>query len=152
VQKPFSRRAHLLVHDPNSSLRTGDIISITPGWRTSKTVHHVVSAIVAPFGEPIEARPPVPTLQERLETLAERRRVKEDRRRLRDLGRHGGESEGREEVESVGELDAKSESLSGYEATVDTIVNAQGAETEAMGQEQVKPVEDEKAAKKSWWQ
>ncbi|QSZ28799.1 hypothetical protein DSL72_003304 [Monilinia vaccinii-corymbosi] len=64
--KYFNATSHLLVHDPNSSLRTGDVISISPGWRTSKTVRHVVSSIIAPFGTPISERPPIPTAEERI--------------------------------------------------------------------------------------
>ncbi|APA13426.1 hypothetical protein SS1G_07970 [Sclerotinia sclerotiorum 1980 UF-70] len=71
LQKKFNATQHLLVHDPNSSLNTGDVISISPGWRTSKGVHHVVSSIIAPFGKPISERPPIPTAEER---IAERER------------------------------------------------------------------------------
>lgn len=63
-----------LVHDPRSSLRAGDIIEISSGWRVSKHVRHVVSRIIAPFGEPIEARPSVMT---QVELLEERRKKKE---------------------------------------------------------------------------
>jgi len=76
----FNKRAHLLVHDPASSLREGDIISITPGFRVSKHVHHVVSSIVAPFGEPIEARPAVPTAEERLLQRAQKLDAKREMR------------------------------------------------------------------------
>jgi small subunit ribosomal protein S17 len=48
-----------LVRDPNNSLVEGDIVRITSGHRTSTLIHHVVTAIVAPFGEPVENRPPV---------------------------------------------------------------------------------------------
>jgi small subunit ribosomal protein S17 len=34
-------------------------VRITSGHRTSKVIHHVVTSIVAPFGEPVENRPPV---------------------------------------------------------------------------------------------
>lgn len=43
-------------------------------------MHHVVSSIIAPFGSPIAARPPVPTLEERLQTRIERQRLKDLRR------------------------------------------------------------------------
>ncbi|ESZ94092.1 hypothetical protein SBOR_5512 [Sclerotinia borealis F-4128] len=69
--KKYSGTSHVLVHDPNSSLNTGDVISISPGWRTSKSIHHVVSSIIAPFGTPISERPPIPTAEER---IAERER------------------------------------------------------------------------------
>lgn len=48
-----------LVRDPNNSLVEGDIVRITSGHRTSTAIRHVVTAIVAPFGEPVENRPPV---------------------------------------------------------------------------------------------
>ncbi|KFY10898.1 hypothetical protein V492_04785 [Pseudogymnoascus sp. VKM F-4246] len=75
-----------LVHDPRSSLRAGDIIEISPGWRVSKHVRHVVSRIIAPFGEPIEARPSVMTEVERLEE----RRLKREAKDLRK-GKIGAE-------------------------------------------------------------
>lgn len=68
-----------MVHDPRSSLRAGDIIEISSGWRVSKSVRHVVSRIIAPFGEPIEARPSVMTEVERLEE----RRLKKEAKQLR---------------------------------------------------------------------
>jgi small subunit ribosomal protein S17 len=70
-------------HDPRESLRVGDIVAITPGWRASKHVHHVVSSIIAPFGEPIEARPPVPTEEERVAEREARRLAKAERKRRR---------------------------------------------------------------------
>lgn len=90
------------MHDPRSSLRLGDVIAIEPGWRVSKHVHHVVSRIIAPFGDPIEARPPVPSLEERVEERERRRAEKEARRAARrrealgerdDNGVRGGERE-----------------------------------------------------------
>jgi len=80
IRKKFNNTTHLLVHDPRSSLRIGDIISISPGWRVSKHVHHVVSSIVAPFGEPIEARAPVPTEEERIAERVARQKEKDLRR------------------------------------------------------------------------
>ncbi|CZS98368.1 related to ribosomal protein [Rhynchosporium agropyri] len=82
IQKKYNRSTNVLVHDPNSSLRIGDIISISSGWRYSKHVHHVVNSIVAPFGDPIEARPRVPTLEERLEKRDAKRLRKEAKRGL----------------------------------------------------------------------
>lgn len=43
-------------------------------------MHHVVNAIVAPFGEPIEARPPVPSEAERLAERALKKKLKDERR------------------------------------------------------------------------
>ncbi|KAL2072440.1 hypothetical protein VTL71DRAFT_11783 [Oculimacula yallundae] len=85
IQKKFNRSTNVLVHDPNSSLRIGDIISISSGWRYSKHVHHVVNSIVAPFGDPIEARPAVPTLEERLE-IRDRKRVRKEAKRNAERG------------------------------------------------------------------
>jgi small subunit ribosomal protein S17 len=61
----YKRTKHVLVHDERTSLRTGDVIAIAPGWRVSRHKRHVVDHIVAPFGEPVEARPAVETLVER---------------------------------------------------------------------------------------
>jgi len=90
IRKHFNRSSHLLVHDPASSLRVGDIISISPGWRASKHVHHVVNSILAPFGEPIEARPPVPTPEERIAEREAKRKLKELRRRAERRGEKAG--------------------------------------------------------------
>lgn len=65
IKKNFNRHKDVLVHDPNDSLRTGDIISISSGMRFSKTVRHIVEDIIAPFDTPIEERPPIPTPEER---------------------------------------------------------------------------------------
>ncbi|KAL3426313.1 ribosomal protein S17 [Phlyctema vagabunda] len=93
IQKKFSRSARLLVHDPASSVRTGDVISITPGWRVSKTVRHVVSSIIAPFGSSIESRPPVPTAEERIAQREAESAQKIQRRRERDLAIKKAEEE-----------------------------------------------------------
>jgi small subunit ribosomal protein S17 len=87
----FSKTQHLLVHDPRSSLRTGDIISISPGFRASKRVHHVVNSILAPFGEPIDARPAVPTGAERLKEIEEKRRRKGERKMAEGKAEKEGE-------------------------------------------------------------
>lgn len=77
-------------------MREGDIIAIEPGWRVSKHVHHVVASIIAPFGKPIEERPPVPSAEER---IAERLRKKEAKSARRAEARKAFEIE-----ESVEEL------------------------------------------------
>lgn len=79
----LSKPKHFLVHDPSSSLRTGDVVAIVPGWRTSKHKRHVIKHIIAPAGVPIEERPPVPTLDERIEAREEKKRVKDERRAVR---------------------------------------------------------------------
>lgn len=48
-----------LVRDPNSSLVPGDVVRISSGNPSSKAIKHAVTTIVAPFGEPVENRPPV---------------------------------------------------------------------------------------------
>jgi hypothetical protein len=75
-----------MVHDPASSLRTGDIISISSGWRVSKNVHHVVRSILAPFGEPIEARPAVPTEEQRMAERVAKQDAKIARKQARERG------------------------------------------------------------------
>lgn len=79
----FSDPKTYLVHDPNNSLRAGDVVAITPGWRVSKSKRHVVKHIVKPSGTPIEERPPIPTEEERLAKRAVEREVKDGRRALR---------------------------------------------------------------------
>lgn len=58
-RKHFPSHTHYTVSDPNNSLVEGDVVRITSGHRTSSTIRHVVTAIVAPFGEPVENRPRV---------------------------------------------------------------------------------------------
>ncbi|KAH7157231.1 hypothetical protein EDB81DRAFT_418765 [Dactylonectria macrodidyma] len=83
VNKWYADPKHYLVHDPNSSLRTGDVISIVPGWPTSQHKRHVVKHIIAPYGVPIEDRPPVPTLEERIAEREAKKAVKDERRAAR---------------------------------------------------------------------
>ncbi|CAN9433586.1 unnamed protein product [Alternaria alternata] len=58
-RKHFPAPKTYIARDPNNSVVEGDIVRITSGHRTSKVIHHVVTSIVAPFGEPVENRPPV---------------------------------------------------------------------------------------------
>lgn len=78
--KWFAEPKHYLVHDPNSSLRTGDVVSIVPGWPTSKHKRHVIKNIIAPYGSPVEERPPIPSLEERIAEREGKRAVKAERR------------------------------------------------------------------------
>ncbi|RYO86700.1 hypothetical protein DL766_005814 [Monosporascus sp. MC13-8B] len=82
VQKYFKVPRYKLVHDPCNSLRQGDVVAISPSWRESQHVRHVVKHIIAPYGPPIDGRPPVPTLEERLAERAAKRAAKDERRRL----------------------------------------------------------------------
>jgi small subunit ribosomal protein S17 len=73
-------------------LRLGDIVAIEPGWRVSKHVRHVVSRIIAPFGDPIEARPPVPSREEREAERARKKAEKDARRAERRAAASGEET------------------------------------------------------------
>lgn len=46
----------------------------------------MVNHIIAPFGETIESRAAVPTVEERLQRLTEKKQAKDERRRLRKAG------------------------------------------------------------------
>ncbi|GKT39919.1 37S ribosomal protein S17, mitochondrial [Colletotrichum spaethianum] len=83
VQKMFTKPKNYLVHDPNSSLRTGDVVSIVPGWRTSPHKRHVVKNIIAPHGTPISERPPIPSEEERIAAQVQKREAKVARRILK---------------------------------------------------------------------
>ncbi|KAK1844089.1 ribosomal protein s17 [Colletotrichum chrysophilum] len=80
VQKMFTKPKKYLVHDPNNSLRQGDIVSIVPGWRRSPQKRHVVKSIIAPHGTPIEDRPSIPTIEELLAARTQMKETKDARR------------------------------------------------------------------------
>ncbi|KAH6844895.1 hypothetical protein B0I37DRAFT_378612 [Chaetomium sp. MPI-CAGE-AT-0009] len=83
LKKYFDDPKTHLVHDPNNSLRLGDVVAITPGWRVSKSKRHVVKHIIAPgSGVPIDAREPIPTEEERHAERAAQAVAKEERRRI----------------------------------------------------------------------
>lgn len=84
----FPDPKHYLVHDPNTSLRTGDVISIQPGWPTSQHKRHVVKHIIAPFGEPIDQRPPVPGIEELIAEREGKKAAKDERRAARRQEEH----------------------------------------------------------------
>ncbi|KAF7546903.1 hypothetical protein G7046_g9168 [Stylonectria norvegica] len=94
VNKWFADPKHYLVHDPNASLRTGDVVSIVPGWPTSQHKRHVIKHIIAPYGVPIEQRPSVPTLEERIADREAKKAAKDERRAAR---RKADEDERREQ-------------------------------------------------------
>ena len=71
-----------MVHDPNSSLNSGDVVLISSGWRTSKHKRHVLREIIKPSGTPIEERPSVMTEQQLVAKWLEKRQAKESRRAL----------------------------------------------------------------------
>lgn len=87
VQKNFKVPTYHLVHDPNDSVRQGDVIAVSGGWRSSSNKRMIVRHIVAPYGTPIEERSPVPTVQELLADEAAKRRKKLERRAVRDAER-----------------------------------------------------------------
>lgn len=76
-RKHFPAHKHYTVSDPNNSLVEGDVVRITSGHRTSSTIRHVVTAIVAPFGEPVENRPRVLSAEE-LDKLRVQERLLKD--------------------------------------------------------------------------
>lgn len=94
LTRTFSQTQHFredhdhLVHDPNSSLNIGDVVSLRPE-RNAKHVHHIVSQILVPFGAPISDRPPVPTEAERQAEYEEYRAQKVERRKLRRAAAQG---------------------------------------------------------------
>lgn len=74
------------MHDPNNSLRLGDVVAITPGWRVSKSKRHVVKHIIAPgSGVPIEGRAPVPSEAERHAERETAAAVKAERRAVKKM-------------------------------------------------------------------
>ncbi|KAH8169049.1 ribosomal protein s17 domain-containing protein [Sarocladium implicatum] len=83
INKHFAEPKHYLVHDPNTSLRTGDVVSIMPGWPTSQHKRHLVKKIIAPYGVPIEERPPIPTLEELITVREAKKEAKDERRASR---------------------------------------------------------------------
>jgi len=109
-------------------------------------VNHVVNSILAPFGEPIENRPPVPTLEERLGMREEKRRAREGRRKAKR----------REEVAGVESERVKGgECKEGGETVVQAARVQEVKEAEeiqmrsAEGREESSVSEDEKAAKEA---
>ncbi|MCJ1384227.1 hypothetical protein MMC17_007343 [Xylographa soralifera] len=91
IQKHFTISRHHLVSDPTAALRSGDVIRMTTE-RHSRHIRHVVTAIVAPAGEPIAERPAVLTGEQREELRA----AKRGRKLARREERRGGGGEGRE--------------------------------------------------------
>lgn len=84
----FSSAEQHLVHDPNNSLITGDVVELHR-LHVSRRVRHVVASVVAPFGTPLEARPPIPTPDDRLAAYKESRFRKLRRRELRARAAEG---------------------------------------------------------------
>ncbi|EON67917.1 hypothetical protein W97_07414 [Coniosporium apollinis CBS 100218] len=83
IRKHLPAPYTVLVSDPSSSVREGDIIALASGWRASKTVRHVVTSIIAPFGPPLSARPALPTEAERMAARTAKRVEKDVRQAAR---------------------------------------------------------------------
>ncbi|CAK1367235.1 unnamed protein product [Cercospora beticola] len=90
IKKYYRADQNHLVHDPNNSLVTGDVVELHR-LKVSTQVEHVVSKIVSPFGNPIESRPPVPSPEDRLAAYKAKRFVKLERRELRRQAADGVE-------------------------------------------------------------
>ncbi|KAI2634512.1 hypothetical protein GGS21DRAFT_490570 [Xylaria nigripes] len=100
VHKWFKDPRYKLVHDPANSVRKGDVIAITPSWRESQHVRHVVKHIIAPYGVPIEDRPPIPSMEERAEQMLAKRRAKDERRIALRLTTEAGRAKFHDEAEA----------------------------------------------------
>ncbi|KAK4194608.1 hypothetical protein QBC40DRAFT_238216 [Triangularia verruculosa] len=113
LKKHFDDPKTYLVHDPANSLRQGDVVAISPGWRTSKSKRHVVKQIIAPgAGLPISARPPIPTAEDLVQAKAAKREAKEARRDLRDVANRVKESLERAQAEvATAERELKMQAL-----------------------------------------
>ncbi|GAB1317289.1 37S ribosomal protein S17, mitochondrial [Madurella fahalii] len=84
VKKFFNDPKTHLVHDPNNSLRQGDVVAITPGFRVSRSKRHVVKHIIAAgSGVPVEERPPIPSWEELWRAKEVKKTAKDERRGLR---------------------------------------------------------------------
>lgn len=57
--------------------------------KTSATVEHVVASIISAFGKPVEARPKIPTPEERFAVYKQKRFLKLQRRELRKQAADG---------------------------------------------------------------
>lgn len=93
----FTHPTTHLVADPTSALRAGDVIRMAPAPH-SRHIHHVVAAIIAPWGVPIDERPAVLTRAEREARRGAKRerkvaRKEEEKGRWR-VGKGGEEGEG----------------------------------------------------------
>lgn len=137
------------------------MISISPGWRASKQVHHVVNSILAPFGEPIEARPPVPTVEERIAEKEAKRKLKEGKRRMKAMGElpiveaevKGGDTvvQAARAQEIRTEEVVQSRSAKRSEETVVSEPEAEIQEVKAKEKALEQKVEEEAQKPKSWW-
>ncbi|KAL8899301.1 MAG: hypothetical protein Q9192_001634 [Flavoplaca navasiana] len=91
LKKHYTAYQSHLVSDPNSSLRTGDVVRIAARPPASKHIRHVVTDIIAPWGPPAEERPPIPTLEDLDAKYKAKRQARIARRTQRT---EGAETEG----------------------------------------------------------
>lgn len=100
LTKHFQSHQSYLVSDPNSSLRTGDVVRIeNEGRQISRHIKHVVTEILAPWGPGIDERPPVLSGEERHQLWKEKYDAKIARRTGRPMKVEGS----REPREDEGE-------------------------------------------------
>ncbi|KAL8674892.1 MAG: hypothetical protein Q9168_000695 [Polycauliona sp. 1 TL-2023] len=83
LQKHYTAHQSHLVSDPNSSLRTGDVVRIAARPPLSKHIRHVVTDILAPWGLPANERPPIPNLQDLDAQYRAKREARSTRRQAR---------------------------------------------------------------------
>jgi len=126
-----------------------------PGWRASKHVHHVVTSIIAPFGEPIDARPPVPTQEERIAERVLRKEVKDARRAAKKLEEREAKASLKGGLGSEETLGGESVSASRQrmEENEDGLGDDEKEVWDTLQQRVAEEVEAEKVKeeKKSWW-
>ncbi|KAF2402168.1 nucleic acid-binding protein, partial [Trichodelitschia bisporula] len=79
VKKYYNDYDTVMVSDPASSTREGDVVTVRRTQRISQHVRHVVAGIVAPMGTPISSRPSVPS-EEVLTARREAKRAAKDER------------------------------------------------------------------------
>ncbi|KAF2001402.1 hypothetical protein P154DRAFT_392549, partial [Amniculicola lignicola CBS 123094] len=79
IRKAFPSPTHHLVSDPSNSLRIGDFVRIASGHRVSPSIRHIVTAIVSPFGAPVNERPPIPSPSAHLDSQIQARLLKDVR-------------------------------------------------------------------------
>ncbi|PYH94713.1 nucleic acid-binding protein [Aspergillus ellipticus CBS 707.79] len=103
IGKNYPKETTFLVSDPQDSLREGDVIEFSSGYPKGRTVHHVVDRIIAPFGSPIEDRPPVLTREERDARREAKRAAKWERRQAR-RSENGEEGPAQEHVGRIRRL------------------------------------------------
>ncbi|KAL8663850.1 MAG: hypothetical protein Q9202_003536 [Teloschistes flavicans] len=87
LRKHYTRQKTHHVSDPNSSLRTGDVVRIAAAKPRGSNggIRHVVTEILAPWGPPVEERPPIPTLEEMAQKTRAKNEAKTERRAARKM-------------------------------------------------------------------